>query len=223
MKLISVNIGKEQTIVTTLISEQTGIHKLPVQGEVMVTPLGLEGDFIASTRHHGGPDQAVYLYGMPDYAWWENELGYNLPPGTFGENLTIEGLESANCFIGDRLSIADVVLEVTAPRIPCGTFAARMGDPRFVRRFRRAQRPGVYCRVLQAGSLRAGETVAFQAHSGEAVTLLEVFNNYYDKHAGLATLEHLLRAPVAIRVREQLLARQARLLQNTAPTPDIDI
>ena len=80
-------------------------------------------------------------------------------PGTFGENLTIAGVETAQALIGDRLAIGDVLLEVTSPRIPCVTLAARMGDPGFVKRFRAAERPGFYCRVLQEGFVRAGDAV----------------------------------------------------------------
>ena len=106
----------------------TAIDKQPQAGPVAVTVDGLAGDGVGNKRHHGGPDQAVYAYGTPDYAWWEAELGRPLAPGTFGENLTIEGLESAELAIGDRLVAAGVTLEVTSPRIPCATLAARMDD-----------------------------------------------------------------------------------------------
>ena len=84
----------------------TAIDKQPQAGPVAVTVDGLAGDGVGNTKHHGGPDQAVYAYGTPDYAWWEAELGRPLAPGTFGENLTIDGLESAGLAIGDRL-VAD--------------------------------------------------------------------------------------------------------------------
>ena len=95
MKLISINIGHEQTLQKKDRVERTGIFKLPVDHPVNVTRLGLEKDVIVSKKHHGGPDQAIYIYGEPDYQWWSRELGRNLGPGTFGENLTISGLESA--------------------------------------------------------------------------------------------------------------------------------
>ena len=79
-------------------------------------------------------------------------MGREIAPGTFGENLTISDLETAGLAIGDRIQVGDVCLEVTAPRIPCGTFAARMGDPGFVARFRIAERPGAYCRVIREGN-----------------------------------------------------------------------
>src|SRR5512141_2639668 len=127
MLFVSVNIGVRKRLQRKDRLDQTGIFKLPVQAPVRVTRLGLERDVIVSKRHHGGPDQAVYVYGGADYEWWSKELGQNLEPGTFGENLTISDLESARFQIGDYLHIEQVTLQVTAPRIPCGTFAARMG------------------------------------------------------------------------------------------------
>lgn len=207
MKLISVNIGQKQIIETSRRSEQTGIFKLPVRGPVRVTALGLEGDFIASKKHHGGPDQAIYVYGAADYDWWARQLGQELVPGVFGENLTVSDLESARFSIGDRLQVGAVTLEATAPRIPCKTFAARMGDPQFVKRFREAERPGLYCRVIQEGIIQAGDEVRVEPVRGEKVTLIEVFRDHYEKAADESTLRRFLRAPVAIRARKSLERR----------------
>ncbi len=143
MKLISINIGQEQTLQRKDRVERTGIFKFPVAHSIQVTKLGLANDVIVSKKHHGGPDQAIYIYGEPDYEWWSRELEKNLAPGTFGENLTISRLESATFNIGDMLHIGEVTLQVTAPRIPCNTFAARMNDPHWVKKFRKAERPGL--------------------------------------------------------------------------------
>ncbi len=212
MKLISVTIGREQSIETGKRSEQTGIFKQPIPGPVRVTALRLEGDFIASKKHHGGPDQAVYVYGAADYDWWARQLGRDLVPGTFGENLTIGELESARFSIGDRLMVGAVTLEVTAPRIPCSTLATRMGDPQFVKRFRQAERPGLYCRVIQGGIIQAGDEVRVEPVRGEKVTLIEVFRDHYEKAADETTLRRFLRAPIAIRARENLEERLEMLL-----------
>ena len=210
MQLTSINIGKAETIQGPKRMETTGIFKQPTGGPVRVTALGLEGDFIASTRHHGGPDQAVYVYGGADYAWWAGQLGRELPPGSFGENLTISELESARFAIGDRLRLGEVLLEVAAPRIPCETFAARMGDPQFVKKFRQAERPGLYCRVLQEGIVKAGESVTLEPFEGEKVLLLEIYRDYYEKRADAAELQRFLRAPLAVRARQSLEERLAK-------------
>ena len=201
MKLISVNLGKEQVVLKAKKSELSGIYKNPVSQAVQVKTLGLEGDTICDVENHGGPDQAVYVYGAPDYAWWAQELGREVAPGSFGENLTIEGLESAQFAIGDRLYVGPVILEVTAPRIPCSTLAARMGDPAFVKRFRHAERPGLYCRVIQEGAVQVGDAVRRQVFAGPTVSVLEMFRDYYEPHLAEENLRRHLAAPIAVRDR----------------------
>ena len=173
-----------------------------MSGPVQVTANGLPGDAIISRRHHGGPDQALYVYGGADYGWWAAELGRALAPGTFGENLTISDLETAGLAIGDRFHIGEVALEVTAPCIPCGTFAAWMGDPGFVARFRIAERPGAYCRVIREGTIQAGDVVTLEPYAGEVVTIAEVFSDYYQSDHALADIYRFLAVPLAERARE---------------------
>lgn len=215
MQLLSVNVGRERTIWDGETSGKTGIYKLPADGPVRVTSLGLEGDAVCDAKHHGGPDQAVYVYGAPDYAWWSEALGQELPPGTFGENLTISALESAGLRVGDRLQVGAVTLQVTAPRIPCRTLAARMEDPSFVKRFRQAERPGLYCRVLQEGLLQAGDPVSLEGYDGETLTILEMFRDYYEPRPGEAGLRRILAAPIAVRARRDTNEKLRKLLERS--------
>ena len=212
MKLISVNIGQKRTQQNGQKLETTGIYKLPAHGSVKITTLGIAEDFIGSPKHHGGPDQAIYVYGAADYAWWSQELGKELLPGTFGDNLTISNLESARFNIGDRLHVGAVILEVTAPRIPCSTLATRMGDPKFVKRYRYAERPGLYCRVITEGEVSAGDDVTVQTLESDAVGVIELFRDWYEKDKNEATLRRFLNAPIDIRARKQLNSQLERLL-----------
>jgi len=214
MKLISINIGQKRSQQNGKKLETTGIYKMPVQGKVSIASPGIVEDFIGSPKHHGGPDQAVYVYTMDDYEWWMNKLGHVLAPGTFGDNLTFRGMESAHFNIGDRLILGDVILEVTAPRIPCSTLATRMGDPQFVKQYRDAERPGLYCRVIAEGEIEAGVEVTVERYAGEAVGIIEVFRDWYENNKDEATLRRFLRAPVAIRARRKLESQLERLLAN---------
>src|SRR5687767_2874713 len=202
MQLISVNLGHERSIQNGKPSGKTGIYKLPTSEAVQITALGIGSDFICDTRNHGGPDQALYVYGQPDYEWWSQELGRELAPGTFGENLTISELESARLTIGDKLLIGTVILQVSAARIPCATLAARMDDPAFVKRFRHAERPGLYCRVLREGTLRAGDEVRLEPYARESITALEMFRDWYEPDKSEAAIRHYLAAPLAVRARK---------------------
>ena len=204
MKLVSVNIGVEKTLQRKSRVEQTGIFKIPTNTPVTVGELGLEGDVIISKKHHGGPDQAVYVYGMADYEWWSNELGKEILPGTFGDNLTISDLESAQFNIGDYMHIGEITLQVTSPRIQCKTFAARMEDPLWVKRFRHAERPGLYCRVIKEGTVQAGDSVSVEKYAGPTVSILEAYNFYYESNKTAEMIRRHLEAPIDIRGREGL-------------------
>ncbi len=154
----------------------TAIDKRALAGPVPVGPLGLVGDRQSDTTHHGGADQAVYLYADEDADWWARELGREIPAGLFGENLRTSGIDLSRTRIGQVLRVGeDVVLEVTSPRTPCATFARRMGEPHWVRRFTERRAPGAYTRVLQAGVLCAGDpilTMPAPAHDVTVAALL---------------------------------------------------
>ena len=211
MILVSVNLGEKRIQQRKDYIETTGIFKLPTDKSIRVTKLGLEGDVIVSKKHHGGPDQAVYVYGGTDYRWWANELGKEIAPGTFGENLTISELESAQFNIGDMLHTPEVTLQVTAPRIPCNTFATRMEDPQWVKRFRDAEKPGLYCRVLREGFARAGDIVTVERFSGDTISCLQMYRDFYNRNKSQETLLRHLNAPIAIRARKALEEQLQRL------------
>ena len=214
MNIVSVNVGQPQDITLGKHHSLSGIDKKTVPGQVKVGGMGLEGDHIMSKKHHGGPDQAVYLYSLEDYSAFAavlTERGQVLAPGSFGENLTVQGLESAGVRIGTRLQIGEVLLEITAPRIPCATFAAHMGDAGFVKVFRQMRRPGLYARVLKTGLVGAGDTVTVQDGPESAPTVGEQFELYYDPSPSREELERSLAAPIAIRSRQDYLERLNKL------------
>lgn len=204
MKLLSINIGTKRTLERKNGVEITGIFKLPAQGAVAIGELGIKEDFIASEKHHGGPDQAIYVYGEADYQWWSKELNREILPGTFGENLTISELESAQFNVGDFLHIADVTLQVTSPRIPCGTFASRMEDSTWVKKFRRAERPGLYCRVIKEGMVQAGDSISIEKYNGNTLSILQMYRDFYEKNKSEESLKLHLNAPIDIRSRVDL-------------------
>ncbi len=198
MKIAAVCIGQAERLAGK--SYKTGIFKSAVSGPVQVDREGLVGDRICNRKHHGGPDQAVYLEGSLTLDWWANELGGPIAPGTFGENLVIEGLDNRDVAVGDRFIMGEVVLEASAPRTPCATFAARMEDPTFVKRYTKAGRPGIYCRVLTGGFLTAGEAVAHQPYDHERVFVSELLAAYGSRPAE-PDITRYLSVPLAERIR----------------------
>lgn len=163
MEVVSVNVAEPRMLVMSGREVPTGIFKRPVDGRVAVGPMGLVDDVQADRQVHGGEDKAVYAYAIEDMEWWESELGRELGPGFFGENLTLRGVDVSGARPGDRWSIGDLELAVSQPRLPCQKLAAKVGDPKFVKRFARAGRPGAYLRVLADGSVGAGDALAVTA------------------------------------------------------------
>ena len=210
MRIVSVNVARPRLIVLAGRTRKSAIAKVPTDTEVVISIDGLAGDQVEDAENHGGPDQAVYAYSAEDYAWWSAALARELPPGTFGENLTIEGFESGTLDVGDRFRLArGPVLEVTSPRIPCGTLAGRMEDATFTRRFAQAGRPGPYLRVLEGGTVQVGDAIELECR-GSGVSLLEMVRHFYDPQTPLGVLERALEAPIAIRARDEYRARIER-------------
>ena len=201
MHIISVQVGSARLLNIESRTITTGIHKEPID-EVLLEAGGIAGDAVVNTKHHGGPDQAVYGYSAEDYAWWEEQLERSLEPGTFGENLTVSSAPSL-IRVGDRIQVGEALLEVTAPRIPCATFAARMEETGWIRRFRDANKPGFYCRVLQPGTVRPGDRLQWTVAPETNVSLDEMVEHVYAKSVPLPDVRRALASPIAIRSRAE--------------------
>lgn len=208
-QLVSINVGRPEKVGTR--RAPSGINKQPVLSAA-VTALGVVGDAVLEVKHHGGPDQAVYIYFAEDYAFWERTLGQTLRPGLFGDNLTIAGVDPAGIAVGDRFRIGEVLLEVTLHRTPCATFAAQMGDPGWVKRFHDARRPGAYARVLTEGTVHRGDDVTYTPAAGEdRVRVSQLMGLDGRRDIDAATLRWALAAPLALKHRAKYEARLADL------------
>lgn len=158
---------------------KSGIDKRPALGPVMLGRLGVGGDTVCDTAHHGGLDQAVYVFAGEDADWWRaelaGELSFTLGPGSFGENLTLRGVDVTGAVIGQRWRIGSAVVQVSVPRIPCSTFAGFWDVDRLVKRFTAAGRPGAYLRVLTEGVVTAGDRVQVLDRPAHGLTIGETF------------------------------------------------
>lgn len=197
----------------------TGIDKQPTVAPVRVQApepgaSGLAGDRIFDTGHHGGNDQAVYVYAREDLDSWAAELGRELRNGQFGENLTSSGLEVTGALIGERWRVGErLILEVTSPRIPCRTFAAWMREQGWVKRFTARAVPGAYLRVIEPGQVRAGDPVTVLHRPAHDVTVGLTFR-------ALTTEPELLsRLTVAEALHPKARAKAARRTGAAAPSP----
>ncbi len=178
--VLTVNLGSARPTLHSD-SDVTGIDKVPHSGPVAVrrpepSRSGLAGDVVCDVRHHGGPDQAVYAYAREDLDFWRVHLGRDLRSGMFGENLTTIGADLSAARIGERWRIGrQLVLEVSTPRIPCRTFAGWLGENGWIKTFTRAARPGAYFRVIESGTVAAGDPIEIVERPDHDVTIEMTF------------------------------------------------
>ena len=171
-RLLSANVGRPQPVgLHRGRPVKSSIGKAPVSGRVRVEGVNVAGDDQADRRVHGGPDKAVYAYAREDTAWWERELGRELGPGAFGENLTVEGVDVSGALIGEHWRLGTVELEVCQPRFPCFKLGLRFGDPQMLKRFTRAERPGAYLRIVREGEIGAGDAIEVTDRPDHGVTI----------------------------------------------------
>ena len=213
MRVVSVNIASFSGDTSQIFGSKvkTGIYKKPQSGRVKVDFLGLDGDVICNSKHHGGADQAVYAYSIEDYVFWRRSLNYLPEPGAFGENLTLSGLDFSTLCIGDVLMFPDLQLQVTAPRVPCRILSSAIRRKGFVEEFTRANRSGAYLRVILKGTVGASDDVKLKNYGdGQRVKLTKFFR---DMRGSLTKreLEKYLLLPIDSRSRKKF---ESQLRQN---------
>jgi MOSC domain-containing protein YiiM len=181
MRVLSVNVGLPREVFWRGKPVTTGIWKEPVLGPVRLHGLNLDGDRQADLRVHGGPDKAVYAYPSEFYELWSRERPELDPrPGTFGENLTTEGLPDDGVNVGDRFRIGTAELVVTQPRLPCFKLGIRMGRDEFVTEFLERGLLGFYLAVVREGEVAAGDEIVEVARDPHRFPVTEVARLYVD-------------------------------------------
>lgn len=185
MKVLSVNTSLPKEVEYKGKIVKTGIFKTPVQGNVKVHTLNLEGDGQADLVGHGGEMRAVYVYSHDNYSHWEKELSRRdpFPFGQFGENLTVQEMLDHEVHIGDQFRIGSALFEVTQPRVPCFKLAMKMEVEGFYNKILKSGRLGFYFRVLEEGELFSGANITRTKIHPEKMTV-QLMNSlmYFDKN-----------------------------------------
>lgn len=182
IQVLSVNVGSALQLRIQGQPVLTAIHKSARPGRVAVGPLGLEGDEQADLTVHGGLSKAVYAYPLAHYAFWQTVRaqarvaapGEPLPHGALGENLTIDGVQEGQLWIGDRLRFADCLLAVSEPRQPCYKFNAVMGFAQASKLMAQSGYCGSYLAVIEPGTIGVGDAAELLPGPRE-VNLRELF------------------------------------------------
>ncbi|OCC23214.1 molybdenum cofactor biosysynthesis protein [Croceicoccus estronivorus] len=158
--------------------EPSAIAKTPAEGPVRIGPLGLEGDEQADRINHGGPDKAIHHYALDHYSSWQEEIGPHPllgSPGGFGENISTTGLTESDLWIGDRLRLGTALVEVSHGRQPCWKIDHRFQRKDVTARIIQTARSGWYYRVIEPGSVQAGDTLELVERGHEGWSVERVF------------------------------------------------
>jgi MOSC domain-containing protein YiiM len=209
LRVLSVNVGRPKII--ALVNGEpvhSGIAKHAVGRErIFVGATNIEGDQQEDLSVHGGVDKAVYAYPADNWPWWEREHRLPCAPGTFGENLTLQGADETAVCIGDRFAWGEAILEVSQPRGPCFKLGIHTGRPEIPQRMTQSGRSGWYLRVLQEGAAPTEAPLTRVLASG-GPNVREAFLAVYDPATPLETCRRVHDAPGLAESWKRPLARK---------------
>lgn len=160
--------------------------------EAFLSLEGFQGDGIADTKHHGGPDRAVCVYPNEHYALWEKEFDCKLPSSTFGENLTVEGMLEEDVCIGDIFQVGDAIIQVTQGRVPCSTISQRTGLPKLMKGMIQTGFTGYLCRVLEEGIIRFDSSITLVQRDPHEVSIRYANEVYFQRRGDKEGLKRIL-------------------------------
>jgi MOSC domain-containing protein YiiM len=197
LMVVSVNVGLPREVTWKGRTVTTGILKAPVAGPVALRRHNLDGDRQADLSVHGGPTKAVYVYPTQHYHYWRDALGDSeLTWGSFGENLTVEGVDEESVHIGDEFRVGSARMIVTEPRMPCFKLGIRFGRADMVKLFLKSQRTGFYFGVVEEGHVQAGDHLERVAEHPDGLRIADVTRLYTTER----TNEELLRKAISVEV-----------------------
>ena len=175
MKVLSINISEPKKITFNGKELITSIYKMPINKEVEVGQLGIEGDRQADLQVHGGYDKAVYAYSHSHYSHWSEIMKKSYEEfGLVGENLTIDNFDERDVFIGDEYKIGTTLLQVSQPRIPCYKIGIKMNSREFPKLFSQSGLLGSYMRVIEVGKMKIGDSVELSRRDDDSMSIFEI-------------------------------------------------
>lgn len=211
MKIISTNIANPTTFIWEGKEVTTGIYKKPTDVPIFLDKEDVRGDIVADRRVHGGEYKACYLFSFNQYDYWR-DLYPNLDwtYGMLGENLTVEGLDEKSIYVGDIFKVGEATVQVTIPREPCFKFAYKFNSNDVIQQFIDRGYPGTYVRVLEKGSVKAGDTFELLEASKEQISMFDFFKLLFAEDKNKAHIDTLLNSdniPNRLKKRLKFLSR----------------
>jgi MOSC domain-containing protein YiiM len=136
-------------VVAVCVSESKGTPKTDVGEGVLLPGLGIDGD-----AHAGFAHRQVSMLAVEDIETMKEKLP-DLVPGSFAENITVEGFDLSSLSVGDRVRVGEALLELSQIGKECHTRCAvyhKTGDCIMPKK-------GLFFKVLEGGRVAAGDPV----------------------------------------------------------------
>jgi len=174
--LVSINLGKVQTYDDNW---TTAFFKHPVEGQVWVSKLCVDGDEQHHKKYHGGTFRPILAYCAEHYDRWRDDLSIEFPYGGFAENFTISGLDEDTACLGDTYRVGDeLVVQVSQPRLPCDQISMRWNMPELTKLVKNTGRTGWYMSVIEEGTAEVGMSIELVDRPNPNWTITTVHNIY---------------------------------------------
>jgi MOSC domain-containing protein YiiM len=187
LKVVSTNISQPKTVKWRGKNVQTGIFKYPVPSGIYLESEDVRGDDVVDRKYHGGIDKACYLYSADIYDDWKAKFpDADWSLGMFGENITVQGLDEREIYVGDQYEVGECLVEVSEPREPCFKLGIRFGTQKVLKPFIASHSCGVYVRVLAKGLVKSGDEVKLVKRVQDKFSIARIYWLMYN-----ATVEHI--------------------------------
>ena len=208
MKVLSTNIAQPKFVTIRGEKQRTGIFKKPTQQPIFLDMEEVRGDEVSNRKVHGGLFKACYLFGAENYPHWKNLYPHlDWTHGMLGENLTIQGLDETILHVGDVYKIGQAIIQITQPREPCNTFAAKMGSQDILQQFVDHGNPGAYVRVLETGYVKMDDTMTLMIKAKNSVSIADFFKLIFSRDKNQEHVKRLIECEVLPKRKRVQLAR----------------
>jgi MOSC domain-containing protein YiiM len=211
MKIISLNVGLPSAQRYEGRKVITGGTKKPVPRAVLRFE-NFDGDRQADRVNHGGFEKAVCVYPFDHYPYWSRQLGRDLKPGAFSENLTVLGAMETEVCVGDVFQIGEATVQISQPRMPCAKLAGKNGSKMLPKLIANVGYTGFYMRVLSEGLVTAGDSFDLVRAHPERITIADVNSIIYGKSYDAALIKRLAQLPEFSEVGRTLFAQRLERL-----------
>lgn len=190
-QILYLNVGKPE------LRNWNGKQELSAIGKKRVTQSFLskesfQGDGVAATEYHGGPDRAVCFYPVEHYRQWSKEFGRNIDYPTFGENISAPGMMEGDVYIGDIYRLGDATVQVSQGRVPCSKISKNNDLNQLLKRVVETGYTGYFFRVIEEGMVYGDSALTLLERQQNDVSILKGNEIFFHQRKDIRAIETLL-------------------------------